>query len=390
MKTPVKLYLISPREPCGVTWLINCFLALGIKTYRKTVGRPMWLRAGDYWKLNPEEQVLKKWLPTLSETELFRFRGDFEVEWAHIWPTGETRGSRVMYFIRDPRDAFFSRYKREAPRASFEDFLEFPDAFTLLDKFDSWNLFSESWLAQPDIAVFRFEDYKMNPHETLDHVLDYCGIEAGDDEIADAVRRSSFESAAKAEKLYREQHPEDAQIINRASQIGSWKETSLSEITDRIVDNCGWVMNRLGYEIDNTAGARECSYLPHSGKLGGYANLDVGNEFWNRSEDGREAARVAGTITLIDNIDRDILDAYHVQGYDRWQLLTGLKQFLETERGDRTEQRKRLVALSSNTPDIVWRIYDIMRARGIRIPGSIKTLLRYVLVRLGMSEAGKS
>lgn len=385
MKT-LKLYLISPREPCGATWLINCFLALGIKTYRTTVGGDMWIPAGSGWILNPDEEPLKKWLPALSDAQHFTFLDGIEVEWAHIWPTGKTADARVIYFIRDPRDALFSRYRRESPEVSFKEFLDFPDPQTLLGKLETWNLFNEAWLSQPDLMVFRFEDYKQDALATLKAVLGFSGITASEPAIRKAVERSGFERAAAAEKHYREAHPEDTQIINRASQVGSWKDPELAAEVAEITGRCGGMMSRFGYLPARERNTKPCSYLPHSGRLRFYRNLSVPGGFWERTSDGQEQGRTMAAIALAMKINVAELDKYRLQPYEKWQLLSGLQELLRAD-GGRVNQRLRAIqSESSSIPHLAWRINEFLSRHDIRLPRSLKAHI-WKLARLGKTIA---
>jgi len=153
-----KIYLVSPREPSGATWLINCLLELGIMTYRYSPAG-MWRNETGRWFLNSHEHVLRKWLPALVDHSSFQFRDDLEVQWMHEWFTDAYADNEILYFVRDPRDALFSRFKREAPQLSFREFAAFPDVYTLLDKVANWWLYNKTWLAHPRVTVFRFEDY---------------------------------------------------------------------------------------------------------------------------------------------------------------------------------------------------------------------------------------
>lgn len=381
LKTP-KIFLISPREPCGATWLINCLLVLGVKTYRTTVGDDMWVRSGSGWTLNPIEMPLKKWLPALGEAQRFSFRDGIEVEWAHIWPTSRVANAKIIYFIRDPRDALFSRYRRESPDVTFREFLDFPDAQTHLDKIETWNLFNEVWLLQPNLMVFRFEDYKQDALATLRGVLDFLDIFVSESSVFDAVARSGFEQAVAAEKRYRELHPEDTQVINRASQVGSWKDPSLSEEVTEIAKRCGGLMSRFGYLPVPERDVQLCSYLPHSGSLRFYRSLNVPVGFWDRSNDGREQVRVIATVTLAMKMNAVELGKYRLQPYEQWQLLCGLQEFIRVF-GERISRRLSVMqAESSAVPNLVWRINEFLSLRGIRLPRYLKSCI-WKLARLG-------
>lgn len=385
-----KVYLISPREPCGATWLINCLLTLGVKTYRSTIGEDMWLGERGTWTLNPEENILKKWLPILSEKSRFKFREDIEVEWAHIWPTTRVGGAKIIYFVRDPRDALFSRYKREAPQASFREFLDFPDVHTLMDKIDTWVLFNDAWLAQPRVQVFKFEEYKLDAFRTLSRAANALGIEASDSDLMDAVARSSFERAAAAEKSYRKLHPEDSQIINRASQVGSWKDPSLESEASDIESRCGALMARFGYLPAQPGGFEVLSYRPHSEMLRFYRSLAVPAGFWDRAVDGRERARTIATVATACDMDIDLLNRFRLEAYERLLLRNGLGEFLRGIASDLNRKfGVRRIGIGS-LRDYIWRAHGYLSVRGIHVPVPFRRFVRKLMRLCGIYSVSRS
>lgn len=346
----------------------------------------MWLKDGGRFALSPHEMALKKWLPVLSEEEAFSFREDVEVEWAHIWPTGATAGAKIVYFIRDPRDALFSRYRRESPDVTFREFLDFPDSQTLLDKIDTWYLFNEAWLQQPDLIICRFEDYKQDARATLQAVLDGIGFGADPDAIDEAVLRSGFEHAAAAEKRYREANPQDKQIINRASQVGSWKDPSLeSEMAD-ITERCRCLLTRFGYAADGVATSSP-SYRPNSGLLGFYRNLSVPPGFWDRPADGHEKRRAMATFGLSMDVSVEMFDTYRLERYERWQLLNGIDEFVRAAAAWQSKRIGQIKARSGALPRVLWNLGQYLAKRRIRIPRALKGV---IINAIEMARVSKS
>jgi hypothetical protein len=213
----------------------------------------MWLPDVRGWRLDPRENILKQWLPILSEQEYFYFGEEVEVQWMHEWPTDAEFGFRVLYFIRDPRDALYSRYRRERATLSFKEYLAFPDAFSLLDKIDHWIAFNEAWLAHPCIKVIRFEDYKADAFGVLKETVNWLGLTRSDADLRKAVEKSSFERAAEAERAYLRENG-GGQLINRAGKAGEWCSlTEENEAIEEITRRCAFLLCQLGYEARRVA-----------------------------------------------------------------------------------------------------------------------------------------
>jgi len=227
-----KVFLISPREPCGATWLINCLLELGVLTYRTGNWQQTWRSQGDRYALLPHEDILKKWLPSLSRYELFEFRSDVEVEWTHEWPSKRYSSNQVIFFTRDIKDATFSRYKRESPAIAYHEYIDYLEPRTLLNKAESCSMFLKAWSLHSSCRVFNFEDYKDDAESTLRSILQYVDIQATDTDIRNALNLSTSEKAAEAERQWNKRNQDNeintnseiSQVVNQGGIVGRWKE----------------------------------------------------------------------------------------------------------------------------------------------------------------------
>lgn len=301
------VYLIGPHEPSGLSWLYNCFLCLGIKvhTVGPRNGGHMWQLDADRYVLNPVDDLQKKWAPTLSTTSHFNFRTDFEVQFGHIWPTGWQRGQKVIFFVRNPYDALLSRWRRDANKISFGDFIRLPDHTTLLDKVDNWNLFCEAWLKQKprvDWHMVKFEDYRSNAEATLREVIKFLDIEFSDEEIADALSQSGFEAAKRAEDEYQPSTPPWLEVCddvfyaysNRKANGGPKSQSDLDQTVqerDFILKRTANVCRELGYSLSGASGIP--SYLPQKAMLSFYRHLDIDEDWLND----------VATFNMIDYLD---------------------------------------------------------------------------------------
>jgi Sulfotransferase domain len=367
---PEKLYLISPREPSGATWLINCFLELGVKTYRETMGEMWEPSMPEGYTLNPAETRLKKWLPILSSRQTFDFRKNIEIEWTHHWPTVRHQAHRIIYFVRDPRDALLSRYRRESPEMTFGKFLDFPDPYTVRNKIDTWCLFNEVWMRQSNFRFFRFEDYKQDANRTIRDILHFVGIQAEEREIMDALENSTFEQAAIAEKKYREQYPDDTELINRASQVGSWQSSDETANIARIAEGTGGLLAYFGYEQQVKAFKR--SYMPHASVLDFYKHLPVASSFWHVESDDRDiGVNRTQVLQFVLSLDEDLLKKSGYSAYETFALLQGLEELMrEAEDGGGIRKIQSLVRRITVKP--WWRVIRAMEKHDIRLPSSVR------------------
>lgn len=317
-----RIILASPREPCGATWLINCLLVLGIKTYRVgPEGQEMWVKDSQGWQLDSRENILKQWLPVLSQQEYFEFSDRVEVQWLHEWPTDADWHHRVLYFIRDPRDAMYSRYRREGASLPFNDYLAFPDAFSLLGKIDHWRTFNESWMAHPNLKVVRFEDYKADALQVLRQTVEWIGLNRSEEELINAVDNSSFEKAAQAERQYLKASG-TTQVINRAGKPGEWHSLSdeaqaMTEISTR----CASVLHHFGYEAP-LATENSMGHLPQFKHLKHFASVRLLGRMKQTA-----AGEDLGLQSLITRLNPQLFSAAGVSDIETHVMLDRLSEY---------------------------------------------------------------
>jgi hypothetical protein len=258
-----RILLASPVEPSGASWLINCFLELGLKVdHQPVVGNVwrhldpappsahMWTREPDgRYRLHPKAQVLKKWLPVLSRREAFAFREDVEVEYVQDLPPARPSGPVVLLFVRDPRDSLYSMYCRMRPQMDYEAFLRFPDPDTLLDRPGHWRYFVEGWLARAGDNWFTFEQYKRDAAALIRRIVERAQVPCEAGALERAVSESSYEKARAAEERYRVEFPGDWEVANRAGRVGDWRQRTDARTGTAFVESrAAPTMRRLGYD----------------------------------------------------------------------------------------------------------------------------------------------
>lgn len=174
-------------------------------------------------------------------------------------PKRATMGA--LYFVRNPLDVAVSFAHHS--NLSFETIVAAMNnndyAFCskssrlhmqLRQKLLSWSNHYLSWTSQNDfpVMVMKYEDMKLNPFDSFSSAIKFCGLNFGETEIKEAIRKSSFSELQKQEKEkgFREKSP-DSQVFFRKGKIGSWKDELPQNLVDVIRKDHQEVMLQLGY-----------------------------------------------------------------------------------------------------------------------------------------------
>jgi hypothetical protein len=119
--------------------------------------------------------------------------------------------------------------------------------------FGSWSQHVQSWTRKPHrtIRVVRYEDILADPVAVFGGLAAHLRLGASDDQIVEAVKRSSFErlQAQEAEKGFSERYFSDQRFF-REGRAGQWRDQLTRSQIDRIVRDHGEQMARFGYLPD--------------------------------------------------------------------------------------------------------------------------------------------
>lgn len=370
-----KYFIISPREPSGATWLINCLLELNIKTFRNS-SKGMWKSVDEVYTLNQNENILKKWLPALSRKQSFLFRNDIEIEWSHEWPTKKFEESQIIYFIRDPRDSIYSRYKRENPNQSYRQFIEFPDPLTLMNKIDNWCVYNYYWMSFDKISVFRFEDYKDNALSTLKSIIKYIDLNISDDLIKTAVDESTFEKASEAEAKYLLNNPQDTEKINRSGKHGEWKLNDESKDIAKIIEGrCSDLLYKFGYSVNKSQ--NNIFYLP---KLSVFDRLITAPML---SNDIKYELNISGRIVdFSKKVNSELITNSELKTYEIVKLIESLIEYLNYHKVKKWEKLSEMYIKFSGLDNYHYFIFTITGKRISLLKSVIISLLKKIFRRV--------
>jgi len=176
----------------------------------------------------------------------------------------DPRYKRVIYLVRDPRDAAISYYHFQRKYRDIEDHYPIDRYVTRfvagnVSGFGSWAENALSWLAtrysSPGFLLLRYEDILVQPAAALGKIAKLLGIEATPERLAEAVERSSVEKMRKLEETQGDNwvstkgRRKDIPFIGRTAKTGGWKSELPQNSVAEIESAWGPLMKGLGYEL---------------------------------------------------------------------------------------------------------------------------------------------
>jgi hypothetical protein len=168
--------------------------------------------------------------------------------------------SGAIYIVRNPLDVAISYAHHLGKSIDFAiDFMNLKNAEALgsekhvYEVYGSWSQHVLSWTRKPHPAIYvmRYEDMLAEPQKTFGALARHLLFTPTDEQLADAIDRSSFERLREQEEKdgFRER-PENAERFFRDGRAGQWKDVLTPQQIARIVDAHHEQMKRFGYLPD--------------------------------------------------------------------------------------------------------------------------------------------
>ncbi|HEX3665777.1 MAG TPA: sulfotransferase domain-containing protein [Rhizomicrobium sp.] len=208
--------------------------------------------------------------PVLVKTHCLAYRAQHG-EW--LYPPDSVRS--VVYLVRHPYDVAVSLahhvglsventveiMNRDHVMAATESRLVFP----LHERIGSWTTNITSWLdeAPYPITLIRYEDLHKNPVDSFGRATAAAGLERDPESILRAVETVNFDRLRSEEQLHGfDERPRSSPQFFRAGKPRSWEGKLDESLQQRIVQDHGITMERLGYAPDGTTQPLPSMNLP--------------------------------------------------------------------------------------------------------------------------------
>lgn len=264
-------YLVSSPFSNGVAWLVNVLMELGIRCDHSSFGEAHWDAADKGDALSGQAYDLLRWhLPVVYRKSHFRFDASIRIIWEHRLDFAKELKPTILY-VRDPRDAIYSYYRREYSQAPFPEYLKsaetypshFPCCFRLPPA-DTWAYFYMYWMMMQeftDLIAVKFEDMRRSPVEEVKRVLEFMGVSRSEEEIREALEYSTFERAKEGMKKA-EAETGKVRLTARAGKVEEWREVFTPEALECFSGPAARAMKAFGYEAAAQAEERSaCSFI---------------------------------------------------------------------------------------------------------------------------------
>lgn len=171
---------------------------------------------------------------------------------------------KIIYIVRDIRSIAVSYYHyktRQEPSYSHLSHHNFTKLLLngKLNKFGSWNENVGSWLAaigdnKEKFLLVKYEDLLGNGVETVKEIVNFINLDRSIEEIKIALEKSEMKNLKKMEQKQRNDWEENKRASNstpffRSGSKNEWKKELDKQTINFIEDQCGYLMQKLGYKI---------------------------------------------------------------------------------------------------------------------------------------------
>jgi hypothetical protein len=194
------------------------------------------------------DALLNDLVPDIHFRNYYRRYGEPCFFKTHHLPQREYR--RVVYLLRDGRDAMVSYYHHLSAMSGNVDFYEMVKSGRGLP--GRWHEHVDAYLANPhgaDMIVIRYEDLKSDTVGQLRRFCEFSRIARDDAALSRAAQKTTFETMRRKEERVGWETPgwpKDKPFVRRGA-VGSFKDEMPPDVLAAFLVDAGRTLNAQGY-----------------------------------------------------------------------------------------------------------------------------------------------
>jgi hypothetical protein len=180
----------------------------------------------------------------------------FNIHNLPLFPEEVSKG--VVYFVRNPLDVCvsYANHSSSKIKTTLQLMINEKAQLTaqstgqLRQQLFSWKNHVKSWQQQKQIPlhIVRYEDMKKNPVATFSSIINFLGIESGEERVKRAILYSDFKLLQKMEKTNGfEEKPQFSKVFFREGKIGNYRKHLNANQIQQLVDYNYDTMKEFGY-----------------------------------------------------------------------------------------------------------------------------------------------
>jgi Sulfotransferase domain len=249
--------IVSAEFPCGVAWLATALLALGVSLWQPwgILDANMWRKQSrSRWRYEFPGSGWRRLVPGFVDGATFALRQSPVPRFGHHWPNMLAPSAKRILWVRDPRDALFSAWRRGTrvglieQTVDFSQWTQMPFAHLSVSNADYLQWFWRAWLVDADaspLLIVRFEDSKRDPRGTLHRVLQFLGMRVGGRACARASYLARHEHAKHADQTLAQAGVGKALLAGGIAQ--EWRTHFTAAMHDAVGQGFDTLASQLGY-----------------------------------------------------------------------------------------------------------------------------------------------
>jgi hypothetical protein len=172
---------------------------------------------------------------------------------SHRLPRREYR--RVVYLIRDGRDALCSLAQHRRALGQEVDFLRMVESGVGLTGGKKWHEHVEAWLANPfdaDLITITYERLVSDPVEELTRFSEFLGLDRTAGSIERVAASARFENMRRQEEAFGWPGWPREQFFVRRGKVGGYRDEMPRQVLEAFEREAGPLLRRLGYSTNET------------------------------------------------------------------------------------------------------------------------------------------